>query len=213
MMFKTIRLILIAIIALGAVAGALGGLFSAENLMAILRGHPQMTMPIFIALHVAASLLMVPRSLLGIVAGAIFGLWIGTALSLGGATLGGLAGFLLARFLNAGSIRPEELPRIGPWLARVETQGLRLAIIARLVPGIPHTAVNYALGLSKMRVLDFVAGSVLGMVPTSFIFANLGASGAGALGGSTPDFLITLAWAVLLIGLSFAGGWLARKLD
>lgn len=211
-MLKAVRLILIAMIVAGAIAGALGGMFSAENLMAILHAHSRWTIAIYLALHVAASLLMVPRSLLGIVAGAMFGLWPGTALSLAGACLGGLAGFLIARFVNARTIELKDLPRIGPWIARIETQGLRVAIIARLVPGIPHTVVNYGLGLSSMRIFDYVAGSALGMAPTSFIFANIGASGAGALGGSMPDILITLAWAVLLIGLSFTGGWIARKL-
>jgi len=210
-MLRLLRLTLIASLAVAAIGGAGFGLFSTENLLMLLRSHARLSVAIYLALHVAASLLMVPRSLLGIVAGAVFGLGLGTGLSLVGASLGGLVGFLLARFLNAGAIKPETLPRIGPWLARAETHGLRIAIIARLLPGLPHTAVNYALGLSRMKVMDYVLGSALGMVPTAFVFANIGASGLEALGGSMSGTLITLGWAVLLIGLSVFSGWFAQR--
>ena len=139
---------------------------------------------IFIAIHIAASLLFVPRTPLSIAAGLLFGLWWGTLWAACGATAGSLAGFLLARHLNAGWIKPERLPKLGELMARVERGGWRAVALIRLVPIMPHTPVNYAFGLSRISLGDYMLGSLVGQLPITVFYVDVGVAGGQALTGS-----------------------------
>ena len=75
-----------------------------------------------------------------------------------GATLGGIAAFLVARRLGRG---PAALagPRLTRLRERVEQRPLLTIALARLAPGSPATIVNYAAGLTHIRLRHFVAGA------------------------------------------------------
>src|SRR5579863_1291417 len=68
----------------------------------------------FLALQIVASMIFLPRTVLGIVAGAVFGPWWGTVWAAIGSVLGALMGFLLARYVNSGLVDLESMPRLGP---------------------------------------------------------------------------------------------------
>jgi uncharacterized membrane protein YdjX (TVP38/TMEM64 family) len=161
---------------------------------------------VFIAVHVVAGLFFVPRLFLGLAAGALFGPVAGSLLALAGGVLGAWAGFVLVRFVNADAVRLRETPAIGPWLERAERQGWRLVFIIRLVP-VPHTLVNYVLGLSHISTAGYLLGSALGMAPTAIVYANLGASGRN-FAEDTSNYLLLAAWG---LGLLFVS-WLLPKL-
>lgn len=161
----------------------------------------------FLAVHIVAGLLFVPRLFLGLAAGALFGAVWGSVLALTGAALGALAGFWLVRFVNADSVRLREAPAIGPWLEKAERQGWRLVFLVRLIPILPHTLVNYVFGLSHISTASYLTGSVLGLLPTAIIYANIGASGRSVLEGSS-NYALLAAWGIGLIFVS----WLLPKL-
>jgi uncharacterized membrane protein YdjX (TVP38/TMEM64 family) len=135
---------------------------------------------IFLLAHVAASLLFVPRTMLGLVAGLIFGLWWGLAWAALGSVLGAVAGFLIARYLNNGWIDLENLPKIGPVLLRAEAGGWRAVTMLRLIPVIPHSFTNYALGLTQLSLGDYALGSLLGQLPMTVAYVSFGAAGGKA---------------------------------
>jgi uncharacterized membrane protein YdjX (TVP38/TMEM64 family) len=53
----------------------------------------------------------------------------------------------------------------------------------RLVPVIPHSLTNFALGLTGVRLGAYVLGSLLGQLPLTIAYADLGAAGGRALLG------------------------------
>lgn len=161
----------------------------------------------YLALHVAASLFFVPRLFMGIVAGVMLGAWWGSLFSVVGGTLGAYAGFVLVRFVNSGAVRLRETPAIGAWMARAERQGWRAVFIVRLIPVLPHSLVNYVFAISKVSTVGYLLGSVLGLIPTSVVYANLGASGRGIAEG-TSDYAMLAVWVVGLVFLA----WLLPKL-
>lgn len=138
---------------------------------------------IFLLAHVAASLLFVPRTMLGLVAGLIFGLWWGLVWAALGSVLGAVAGFLIARYLNNGWIDLENLPKIGPILLRAEAGGWRAVTMLRLIPVIPHSFTNYALGLTQLSLGDYALGSLLGQLPMTVAYVSFGAAGGKAATG------------------------------
>ena len=162
---------------------------------------------LFLALHIVASLFFIPRLILGAAAGALFGVWFGTALALFGATLGGLAGFFVVKLLSSDAVRIEETPRFGKWIEKAESHGWKFVMIVRLVPVFPHSLVNYVLGLSQVSIWGYAIGSALGMVPTAFVFVNLGATGRSIFEGS-QDYALLAVWG---LGLLFVS-WLLPKL-
>lgn len=164
---------------------------------------------IFIAAHVVASLAFVPRSVMAVVAGAIWGFWAASLWSLVGATIGAAAGFLLARYVNAGLLVPEDMKRVGPLLQRAESGGWRTVTLIRLIPILPHALTNYSLGLTRLSVFDYVLGSFFGLVPHTFVFVNLGITGRRALDGGA--WLAPMLWGLAFLALTMVLPRLLRR--
>jgi uncharacterized membrane protein YdjX (TVP38/TMEM64 family) len=157
---------------------------------------------IFIGIHVVASLFFVPRTVLAVAAGLIWGLWWGTLWTLLGGIAGALLCFLVARYLNAGFFRPENMPKFGQLLQRMERGGWRSVAILRLVPIMPHSPVNYAFGLTEVSLASYLFGTAIGIVPMTIFYADIGAAGGQALTGSGGWVLPTLI-GLGALGLSF----------
>lgn len=128
----------------------------------------------FLAVHTAASLLFVPRTLLAIVAGLLFGMGWGIVWAASGSVAGAMAGFLVARYLNSGLI---DLRRLGSVVGRVERGGWRGVAVLRLVPVMPHSVANYTLGLTRLSLGAYTFGSLLGQLPMTIAYVDLGAAG------------------------------------
>jgi uncharacterized membrane protein YdjX (TVP38/TMEM64 family) len=157
---------------------------------------------IFLAAHIAASLLFVPRTLLAAAAGLIFGLGWGMVWATAGSVVGALAGFLIARYVNGGLIEPESVPRLGPALLRAERGGWRSVAMLRLIPVLPHSLANYALGLTRLPIGAYALGSLLGQLPMTFAYVDLGAAGERLFAGKASWIEPTLAGlAALLVSL------------
>jgi uncharacterized membrane protein YdjX (TVP38/TMEM64 family) len=163
----------------------------------------------FVVAHVAASLFFVPRTLMAVLAGIMFGKWGGPVWSVIGSMAGAYVGFAAARYVNAGHIRPEEMRRIGPYLKRAEESGWQLIAAIRAIP-LPHTPLNYAFGVTRVSAGNYLIGSFVGFVPASIICAQLGASGRYATSG-TGDWIELSAWAAAFVVASIALPRLAAR--
>ena len=156
---------------------------------------------VFLGVHIVASLIFFPRTVLAVAAGAMFGAWAGTLWAALGSTIGAAAGFLLARYVNGGLVDLESMRRLGPLLQRAERGGWRAVAVLRLIPVIPHALTNYALGLTRLPLGAYAFGSLVGQLPMAIACADFGAAGerlaAGKAGWLAPT-LIGLA----VLGLS-----------
>ena len=138
------RVAAVLLIAGGALAlYAERGLVEPRSLLALLQQH-SWAPAAFLIVHVAASLLFVPRTIIAVTGGLLFGLWWGTALTLLGSMLGAAAGFAMGRYLHAGLRHYRPGARARGLLQRLERGGWRTVMFFRLVPIMPHTPVNYA---------------------------------------------------------------------
>jgi uncharacterized membrane protein YdjX (TVP38/TMEM64 family) len=155
---------------------------------------------VFLALHVVASLTFVPRSLLGFAAGMVFGVWWGLIWAALGSVVGALAGFLVARYVHAGLFERARWTRFTALLERAERGGWRAVMLIRLVPVIPHSLSNYALGLTRLRLGDYALGSLLGQLPLTVAAVELGAAGERAMRGAADWMLPTaIGFAALVL--------------
>jgi uncharacterized membrane protein YdjX (TVP38/TMEM64 family) len=193
-----IRALLLAVIACGIAAAIVYRQnIHPDWLSDVIGDYPEIMPVAYLIVHVAASLLFIPRMVMAVVAGGLFGFMLGGALSLVGAMCGALSGFWLARNINADLVRIEDLPRVGAFLARAADGGWRLVMVTRLLPVLPHALVNYVYGLSRIPFRDYLVGSFLGFVPQTIAFVKLGEAGAELAGGKI--WWESLLWAGILL--------------
>jgi uncharacterized membrane protein YdjX (TVP38/TMEM64 family) len=156
---------------------------------------------VFILLQVAASLVFIPRTFLGIAAGLLFGFVWGTVLAIAGALAGAAAGFALWRWIGEGQVDLEATPWLGPLLERAERDGWRTVAIVRLIPALPHSLANTGLALTRIGWTDYLVGSLLGMLPMTLVQVDVGAAGGQVLEGRS-GWMVSLVLLALLFGSS-----------
>lgn len=153
---------------------------------------------LFIGLFALATSLFVPEMVLGIAAGALFGLPGGLAVALAGSLLAGALQYGIAwRFLRA---RIQRTLGTRPRLAAIQTavlqDELRLQALLRLTPLNP-AILSYLLGAAGVRFPTFLA-ACLALTPHLFIEVYLGHAGrnlarmAGGRGTELPELLVML---------------------
>ena len=204
---SVVRILLVLLVAAGIVAAVAVGAFQPQTI----RDHAnafhehiaeyRFAPLVFVVAMVTSILVFVPRTILVAAGGLLFGLWWGLLWGTVGSTLGSLVCFLLARYVNAGLVDEANLPRLAPALRAVERGGWRIVAFLRLVPVLPNTPVNYALGLTRVSFASYAFGSLVGMVPMTFVWAEIGASGDTALSGGSWIVPTLLALALLLFSL------------
>ena len=132
-------------------------------------------MLLFVLGYAVATILFVPGSLLTLAAGAVFGLVKGTALVFIGATIGETAAFLISRHFArehverrvAGDARFAQIDRA------IGQQGRRIVLLLRLSPVFPFNLLNYALGLTRVSLRDYVIASI-GILPGTMLYVYAG---------------------------------------
>jgi len=164
--------------------------FDQAAITAMLQDHPWAPLA-FIAVHIVVSLVFIPRTVMALVAGALWGLWWGSLWTVIGSMAGSVAGFALARALGGQSFQFSRLPKLGPIMARMERGGWLAVLSVRLLP-LPHTPVNYAFGLTNISWSAYLFGSLLGVLPSAILFVAIGATGSQALGGGSVNWIVPL---------------------
>jgi len=138
----------------------------------------------FMLLYALAAVLFLPGSVLTIAGGALFGPFWGTFYNLIGATLGATLAFLIARYLAGEWVAQRSAGRLQQLVAGVEAEGWRFVAFVRLVPLFPYNLLNYALGLTRIRLSHYVMTTYVCMLPAAFAYTYLGYAGREALAGS-----------------------------
>jgi uncharacterized membrane protein YdjX (TVP38/TMEM64 family) len=129
----------------------------------------------FIAGYIGATVAFVPGSVLTLAAGAIFGIAQGTVYVLVGATVGSALAFLIARYVARGAVerRLSGNERFAAIDRAVGKEGFKIVLLLRLSPVFPFNLLNYSLGLTNVRFLDYVGASV-GMLPGTLLYIYYG---------------------------------------
>ena len=137
----------------------------------------------YISLFALAAVLFVPGSILSLAGGGLFGPVWGTAYALLGATVGATLAFLAARYLASDWVVATAGGRLKQLAEGVEAEGWRFIAFVRLVALFPFNLVNYALGLTRVRLLDYSLASLVSMAPGAIAYTYLGCAGREAVAG------------------------------
>ncbi|GAA2445460.1 TVP38/TMEM64 family protein [Streptomyces macrosporus] len=156
---------------------------------------------LFAAAYGLCTAALVPRPVLNLAAGALFGAPLGTVAAVAGTVLGAGIAFGLGRLLGQDALRP--LLR-GRWLAAGDRQlsrhGFRSMLALRLFPGVPFAVSNYGAAVSRMSWTAFLTATALGSVPNTAAYV---VAGSRAATPTSPVFLVAFGF-IAVSGLAAA---------
>lgn len=189
-----------------------------HQLQLAVREHPAISLLIYMGIYMCVTGFSLPGALVMTLAGGfLFGVWEGATAAVTGATAGCVAMFLAARSAWGEALRARAV-RAGGLVQRIEAGASRNAfssiLMLRLIPGVPIWLVNVTAGLLRMRVSSYVVATVVGIAPSTIVYAAIG-SDFGRLfeRGQRPDpsLLLQPQWLATLAGLAalavIPGAW------
>lgn len=159
----------------------------------------------FIPLYALWVTLLLPGVWASMLAGALYGTWLGSLVVFVGAGLGAEVVFLLGRgWLRAWARRRlAAAPKLLAVEQAVSREGLKLVLLTRLSPAFPFSLLNLAYGLSEVSLRDYTIG-LIGILPGTVLFCAL-----GALAGDVAHFQAVLTgradaftWIFRIVGIA-----------
>ncbi len=184
MQAKPFRLLLLLVLIAGIVLAVIyRDRFDAAALASWVRDAGAAGPVLFMVIYALGTVFFLPGSVLTLAGGALFGPVWGTLINLTGATLGAALAFLVARYLAADWVARKTGGRLKQLKEGVEGEGWRFVAFVRLVPLFPFNLLNYALGLTRIRFLEYVIASWLFMLPGAIAYTYVGYVGREALAG------------------------------
>lgn len=159
----------------------------------------------YIAAFALLPVVFFPVAILAVAGGLLFGLKLGSVYTLIGAAVNCALMFLLSRSVGRKKVQMLVDRRVSPvWRARLAhssgKSGFFLLILLRLIPAVPYGLINYAFGLSDMRFLPYLLASVIGIIPGTLVFINLGDQ---VLNLASPSFWIAISLLFALFAVTF----------
>ena len=160
---------------------------------------------VFIAIYILACILFVPGSLLTLGAGFVWGVAWGTAVVSVASPLGATAAFLVGRYFARGwvSKKMEGNEKFQAIDEAVAGEGWKIVGLTRLSPVFPFNLLNYAFGLTRVRLRDYFFASWIGMLPGTVMYVYFGsiAGDLASLGTDSGAATTPAQWALRIVGL------------
>jgi uncharacterized membrane protein YdjX (TVP38/TMEM64 family) len=131
---------------------------------------------LYAAVYIAGTALFFPGLPLTLGAGFIYGAVIGTLVVSPASVAGATLAFLIARYLARDWVarRLKKYPQAATMDRAIEKNGFKVVILLRLQPVLPFNMLNYALGLTSIRLRDYMLASWIGMFPATVLYVYLG---------------------------------------
>ena len=136
--------------------------------------HPLISPLLFMAFYVVMTMVFFPASLLSLMGGALFGPFWGIIYNQTFAMLGATLNFLTSRYLSGDLLEKHLSKRLKHMKEGVESKGWRFVLLIRLVPGIPFSILNYALGLTRIHLLHYVTVTFICLLPREIAYTYVG---------------------------------------
>jgi len=149
-----------------------------------------------------------------LIAGFVFGKWLGTFLTVFGLSIGATLLYLFANFFLKDLVREKFSKRFIGLTDKFKQNEFLYFLIYRFVGGIPFFISNILPTLFNIKVKNFFFGSVLGMTPQLFVGVSLGAGLNKIIENNleppslielilTPDIYVPVMGIMILVILGF----------
>ncbi|MFW5685447.1 MAG: TVP38/TMEM64 family protein [Spirochaetota bacterium] len=203
---STARLIIFLVVAAALVT--VGILFDVNTylrqLLDWVRDQGIVGVVVFAAVYIAATVLFIPGSILTLGAGFVYGVVWGTLYVSIASTIGATAAFLVGRYLARDWVasKVEGSPRFQSIDRAVGDEGWKIVGLTRLSPIFPFNLLNYAYGLTRVKLRDYFFASWIGMFPGTVMYVYIGSlAGSLATVGAEERARTTGEWILYGVGL------------
>jgi uncharacterized membrane protein YdjX (TVP38/TMEM64 family) len=160
---------------------------------------------IFLGMAALTTAVGFPRQVVAFLGGYAFGFVFGALLAVAGTLMGTLLAFFYARWFGRSLVQHRFPGRIRKLDDFLSGHPFTMAVIIRLLPVGSNVGTNLVAGVCRVAALPFLAGSGVGYLPQTLVFAL-----AGSGVNFDPSLRLTLA-AVLFVVSSLLGSWLYRS--
>jgi len=192
---------------------------SAERLMHVVRGLGVRGAVVFVIIQILVAVSgILPASLLGVAAGAIYGLVPGFLLAAASTLAGALFSFFFSRYLFRDTVErlAARRPRLRNLDAQIARDGWKLVCLLRVSPIMPFSATSLALGLSAVSLRDYAIGTLASLPALcGYVFIGTLADtslSAWATGASTVRLMLLGIGVVATLVLVLRLGKIVMKL-
>ncbi len=141
--------------------------FNSDNLSQFLEEsrNTQFALPSVLAVYVIGGLFFFPVTVMSLAVAAVFGPVWGPVYGMAGALCSAWLMFLLGKIIGDRGLRKLGGPRVRKVDEKFTNSGVAGVATIRLIPVAPYSLVNLVAGISSIRLLPFLLGTFLGMLP------------------------------------------------
>lgn len=152
---------------------------------------------VFIVVYAAVALTPIPVTIMALAGGLLFGVAVGSVVSVIGAMLGSIAGYAIARTLGKETVLHLLGSRGDTLEERLDDAGFEAVFTLRVLPGMPYWPINYAAGALGIPFQVFVWASMIASIPGQVSLVAIGAF----LGEPTVAMgvVVAIAWLVVIV--------------
>jgi uncharacterized membrane protein YdjX (TVP38/TMEM64 family) len=189
----------------------------AEIFLSWVRGFGAAGAGVYALVYVVGTVLLFPGTALTVGAGLLYGTIVGILIVSPASVAGATAAFLIARYFARGWVESKisKYPAFTAIDRAIQNNGFKVVLLMRLEPVfIPFALLNYGLGLTQVKLRDYVLASWIGMLPATILYVYLGTalhSVSDLMQGRLPNAgvagtilfwggLVALALLILLLG-------------
>jgi uncharacterized membrane protein YdjX (TVP38/TMEM64 family) len=152
----------------------------------------------FLAAHIVVTVLPFPRTAFTLAAGLLFGPVLGVTLAVAASTASALIALVLVRAAGWQLSRLVRHEAVDALDARLRDRGWIAVMSLRLIPAVPFSVLNYAVGASAVRVLPYTLATLAGVLPGTAAVVILG----DALTGHISPLLVLVSLCTGIVGLA-----------
>ncbi|GBG07536.1 TVP38/TMEM64 family protein [Paenibacillus agaridevorans] len=144
---------------------------------------------------------IVPYGIVAGIIGAKYGPYWGGLANVLSSTAAAAIMFYLVRFAfhEQGSRLLSKNPTIGKFTVQVERNAFIAVLFARLLPFVPAILVNVYVALSRMPFRIFAVATLIGKLPTMFVFALVGDQWMSSTGGAIRVIVFYMLFLLVIL--------------
>lgn len=165
---------------------------------------------VFMLIYIIGTVVFLPGSVLTLAGGALFGPLLGTFYNLTAATIGAIISFIAARYLAHDWVEKKTGGKLRSLKQGVESEGWKFVAFVRLVPLFPFNLLNYALGLTRIKLSHYSIATYICMLPGAIAYTYIGYVGREALAGDEAVIQKVMIGIALLAVVSFLPSLVAK---
>ena len=180
-----------------------------------LLSHPLAIVFFHLAAIPAMAFALIPTTFVAIASGYFFS-WPGLVGILISYPLAALLGLKFGRLAQKLALNEKffQTPKVKNLLENIRKDEFFMNIFVRLSPVLPFAMINVAISVLKLRILPFLAATMIGMFPRTFIFFMLGKDAPEILAfiqNPSPEGVYRLTPLILLIISTTGLLWIAKR--